>query len=82
MNDDKNKKKVVVITGVTRGLGRAMAEKFIALGHTVAGTAGRSSSCAISGPSATTLTWWTWPPPWRFTTGWPACTRSAALPNC
>jgi NAD(P)-dependent dehydrogenase (short-subunit alcohol dehydrogenase family) len=37
MNDDKNRKKVVVITGVTRGLGRAMAEKFIALGHTVLG---------------------------------------------
>ena len=37
MNDDRNKKKVVVITGVTRGLGRAMAEKFIALGHTVLG---------------------------------------------
>ena len=29
--------KFIVITGVTRGLGRAMAEKFIALGHTVAG---------------------------------------------
>ena len=41
MNDDRNKKKVVVITGVTRGLGRAMAEKFIALGHTVLGC-GRS----------------------------------------
>jgi NAD(P)-dependent dehydrogenase (short-subunit alcohol dehydrogenase family) len=41
MNDDKNKKKVVVITGVTRGLGRAMAEKFISLGHTVLGC-GRS----------------------------------------
>ena len=41
MNDDKNKKKAVVITGVTRGLGRAMAEKFIALGHTVLGC-GRS----------------------------------------
>lgn len=37
MNDDKAKKKIVVITGVTRGLGRAMAEKFIALGHTVLG---------------------------------------------
>lgn len=37
MNDDKAKKKVVVITGVTRGLGRAMAEKIIALGHTVLG---------------------------------------------
>jgi NAD(P)-dependent dehydrogenase (short-subunit alcohol dehydrogenase family) len=37
MNDDKNRKKVIVITGVTRGLGRAMAEKFIALGHTVLG---------------------------------------------
>lgn len=41
MIDDRNKKKVVVITGVTRGLGRAMAEKFIALGHTVLGC-GRS----------------------------------------
>ncbi|MBK8000560.1 MAG: SDR family oxidoreductase [Verrucomicrobia bacterium] len=41
MNDDKAKKKIVVITGVTRGLGRAMAEKFIALGHTVLGC-GRS----------------------------------------
>jgi len=39
MNDDKAKKKIVVITGVTRGLGRAMAEKFIALGHTVLGCA-------------------------------------------
>jgi NAD(P)-dependent dehydrogenase (short-subunit alcohol dehydrogenase family) len=37
MNDDKSKKKIVAITGVTRGLGRAMAEKFIALGHTVLG---------------------------------------------
>src|SRR5262245_53459656 len=37
MNDDKNRKKIVVITGVTRGLGHAMAEKFIALGHTVLG---------------------------------------------
>jgi NAD(P)-dependent dehydrogenase (short-subunit alcohol dehydrogenase family) len=27
----------IVITGVTRGLGRALTEKFIALGHTVAG---------------------------------------------
>jgi NAD(P)-dependent dehydrogenase (short-subunit alcohol dehydrogenase family) len=32
---------IVVITGVTRGLGRAMAEEFIRLGHTVAGC-GRS----------------------------------------
>jgi NAD(P)-dependent dehydrogenase (short-subunit alcohol dehydrogenase family) len=37
MNEDKAKKKIVVITGVTRGLGRAMAEKLIALGHTVLG---------------------------------------------
>lgn len=29
--------KTIVITGATRGLGRAMAEKFIALGHTVLG---------------------------------------------
>ncbi len=32
---------VIVITGVTRGLGRALAEEFIAAGHTVVG-AGRS----------------------------------------
>lgn len=37
MNDDKTKKRIIVITGVTRGLGRAMAEKMIALGHTVLG---------------------------------------------
>lgn len=37
MNDDRNKKKIIVITGVTRGLGRALAEKFAALGHTVLG---------------------------------------------
>ena len=41
MNDDRSKKKIILITGVTRGLGRAMAEKFIALGHTVLGC-GRS----------------------------------------
>lgn len=33
--------KLIVITGVTRGLGRAMAEEFARLGHTVAGC-GRS----------------------------------------
>ncbi len=33
----------IVITGATRGLGRALAEKFIALGHTVAGC-GRSEA--------------------------------------
>jgi len=32
-------KKTVVITGVTRGLGRAMANEFINLGHTVCGCA-------------------------------------------
>jgi NAD(P)-dependent dehydrogenase (short-subunit alcohol dehydrogenase family) len=32
----------IVLTGATRGLGRALAEKFIALGHTVAGC-GRSA---------------------------------------
>ncbi|HEV2945929.1 MAG TPA: SDR family oxidoreductase [Gemmataceae bacterium] len=39
----RNNKKLVLITGVTRGLGLAMAEKFIALGHTIAGC-GRSKS--------------------------------------
>jgi NAD(P)-dependent dehydrogenase (short-subunit alcohol dehydrogenase family) len=38
-----NPTKLVLITGVTRGLGLAMAEKFIALGHTVLGC-GRSKS--------------------------------------
>jgi NAD(P)-dependent dehydrogenase (short-subunit alcohol dehydrogenase family) len=37
----KSQGKLVVLTGVTRGLGRAMADEFIALGHTVAGC-GRS----------------------------------------
>jgi NAD(P)-dependent dehydrogenase (short-subunit alcohol dehydrogenase family) len=35
------KQKIILITGVTRGLGRAMAEEFIRLGHTVLGC-GRS----------------------------------------
>src|SRR5208282_6820396 len=35
--------KTILITGVTRGLGRAMAEEFIRLGHVVAGC-GRSKS--------------------------------------
>jgi NAD(P)-dependent dehydrogenase (short-subunit alcohol dehydrogenase family) len=34
-------KKLVVLTGVTRGLGRAMADEFVRLGHTVLGC-GRS----------------------------------------
>ncbi len=33
--------KIILITGVSRGLGRAMAEEFIRLGHTVMGC-GRS----------------------------------------
>ena len=35
--------KIILITGVTRGLGRAMAEEFIRLGHTVIGC-GRSET--------------------------------------
>lgn len=37
----RNQPRIIVITGVTRGLGLAMAEKFIELGHTVLGC-GRS----------------------------------------
>jgi NAD(P)-dependent dehydrogenase (short-subunit alcohol dehydrogenase family) len=37
MIDEKGKKKIVIVTGVTRGLGRAMAERLIVLGHTVLG---------------------------------------------
>jgi NAD(P)-dependent dehydrogenase (short-subunit alcohol dehydrogenase family) len=40
--------KRIVITGVTRGLGRALAEGFAALGHTVAG-------CGRSEPAITAL---------------------------
>lgn len=40
MHNDESK--IVVITGVTRGLGWAMAEEFIGLGHVVAGC-GRSA---------------------------------------
>src|SRR5260370_40413712 len=39
----RNNKKLVLITGVTRGLGLAMAEKFISLGQRVVGC-GRSKS--------------------------------------
>jgi NAD(P)-dependent dehydrogenase (short-subunit alcohol dehydrogenase family) len=38
----KNPGKLVVITGITRGLGRAMAEEFTRLGHTITGC-GRSA---------------------------------------
>ena len=37
MAAQKNEGKVVVITGVARGLGRAMAVEFAAQGHRVAG---------------------------------------------
>ena len=40
-HDTDNPQKTIVITGATRGLGRALAEGFAALGHTVAGC-GRS----------------------------------------
>src|SRR3954463_12648946 len=33
----KNQPRLVVLTGVTKGLGLAMAQKFIELGHTVLG---------------------------------------------
>lgn len=37
----KSEQRVLIVTGVTRGLGRAMAERFIEMGHTVVGC-GRS----------------------------------------
>ena len=37
MKDKTQDRKVVVMTGVTRGLGRAMTEEFMALGHRVLG---------------------------------------------
>ena len=38
--------KIVLITGVSRGLGRAMVEEFVAHGHTVVGCARSSSAVA------------------------------------
>lgn len=43
----KSKNKVVVITGCTRGLGRAMAEGFIEAGHTVVGCGRTAKDVAI-----------------------------------
>jgi NAD(P)-dependent dehydrogenase (short-subunit alcohol dehydrogenase family) len=43
MKQAKAKSRIILITGVSRGLGRAMAERFIHLGHTVIGCA-RSSA--------------------------------------
>lgn len=40
-------KKTIVITGVSRGLGLAMAQEFISLGHTVIGCARSPASMAI-----------------------------------
>jgi len=44
-------RKLIVLTGATRGLGRAMAEEFVALGHTVVGC-GRSAD-RVAGLRAT-----------------------------
>ncbi|NEP79622.1 MAG: SDR family NAD(P)-dependent oxidoreductase [Okeania sp. SIO3B3] len=37
-------KKVIVITGISRGLGRAMTDEFIRLGHTIIGCACSASA--------------------------------------
>lgn len=50
--------KIIVITGITRGLGRAMSEEFIRLGYTVAG-------CGRSGEIIAELGR-RYPPPHRF----------------
>jgi NAD(P)-dependent dehydrogenase (short-subunit alcohol dehydrogenase family) len=39
MNSVESQPLIVVITGVTRGLGRAMVDEFAKLGHTVLGCA-------------------------------------------
>jgi NAD(P)-dependent dehydrogenase (short-subunit alcohol dehydrogenase family) len=39
MPNQTNAPRLIVLTGVSRGLGRALAEKFISLGHTVLGCA-------------------------------------------
>ena len=43
---DKDQKRIIVITGVTRGLGRAMTEAFASLGHTVLGCGRNSEAIA------------------------------------
>ena len=45
MAADKVNAKVVVITGVGRGLGRAMVKEFAAQGHRVAGSSPQSCGC-------------------------------------
>lgn len=54
----KSEPRIVLITGVTRGLGRAMAERFISQGHTVIGC-GRSATDVKRLASQ-------WPAPHRF----------------
>ena len=44
-----DERKVVVITGVSRGLGRAMTQEFVARGHTVAGCSRSKKSVAELG---------------------------------
>jgi NAD(P)-dependent dehydrogenase (short-subunit alcohol dehydrogenase family) len=39
MNSDRSQPSTVIITGATRGLGRAMVDEFVQLGHTVLGCA-------------------------------------------
>jgi NAD(P)-dependent dehydrogenase (short-subunit alcohol dehydrogenase family) len=48
-------RKIIVITGVTRGLGRAMVDEFVRLGHTVLG-------CGRSGDAIEQLRRWAGPP--------------------
>lgn len=57
-------KKTVLITGTTRGLGRAMVGEFVRLGHLVLGcgrTKREVEQLRSKYPHPMIFTWWTYP---------------------